>query len=236
MSVYVGIDVHRKRSQVAVIDQDGKVLANRNVNNGIEAILSVIGGLPPGTKAAFEAAFGWGWLAGLLEDYGFEPHLVRPLQCNAIASAWLKNDLLTELSDIAAAQQASRPCGRGSRSAKRRRRFPCRSAEAAAPTVELALLLMNGPSADCPENNTSEEPLPTPAANAIASPATASPATGVVSSIRRLWPWACRILCRTAIVAMSAREPSPPAIPIPSAPRATASSASKVARHYRQHS
>ena len=37
MSVYVGIDVHRKRSQVAVIDQDGKVLANRNVTNGIEA-------------------------------------------------------------------------------------------------------------------------------------------------------------------------------------------------------
>ena len=84
MSVYVGIDVHRERSQVAVIDQDGKVLANRNVNNGIEAILSVIGGLPPGTKAAFEAAYGWGWLAGLLEDYGFEPHLVHPLQCKAI--------------------------------------------------------------------------------------------------------------------------------------------------------
>jgi hypothetical protein len=36
MSVYVGIDVHRKRSQVAVIDQDGKVLANRNVNNGVK--------------------------------------------------------------------------------------------------------------------------------------------------------------------------------------------------------
>ena len=92
MSVYVGIDVHRKRSQVAIIDQDGKVLANRNVNNGVTPILSVIGGLPPGTKAAFEAAFGWGWLAGLLEDYGFEPHLVHPLQCKAIASARLKND------------------------------------------------------------------------------------------------------------------------------------------------
>ena len=36
MSVYVGIDVRRKRSQVAVIDQDGKVLANRNVNNGVK--------------------------------------------------------------------------------------------------------------------------------------------------------------------------------------------------------
>jgi transposase len=92
MSVYVGIDVHRKRSQVAVINQVGEVLANRNVPNGVEPVLGVIGGLPPGTPAAFEAAFGWGWLAGLLEDYGFDPHLVHPLQCKAIASARLKND------------------------------------------------------------------------------------------------------------------------------------------------
>src|SRR5438045_6680408 len=92
MSVYVGIDVHRKRSQVAVVSQDGEVLANRNVPNGVEPVLSVIGGLPPGTPAAFEAAFGWGWLVELLEDYGFDPHLVHPLQCKAIASARLKND------------------------------------------------------------------------------------------------------------------------------------------------
>ena len=64
MSVYGGIDVHRKRSEVAVIDQGGEVLANCNVPNGVEPILGVIGGLPPGTPAAFEAAFGWGWLAG----------------------------------------------------------------------------------------------------------------------------------------------------------------------------
>jgi transposase len=46
MSVYVGIDVHRKRSQVAVVDEAGQVLANRNVVNGVEAILSVIGVVP----------------------------------------------------------------------------------------------------------------------------------------------------------------------------------------------
>lgn len=92
MSVYVGIDVHRKRSQVAVIDEGGKVLANRNVPNGVKPVLSVIGGLPSGTPAAYEAAFGWGWLLELLEDYGFEPHMVHPLQCKAIASARLKND------------------------------------------------------------------------------------------------------------------------------------------------
>src|SRR5205807_6809871 len=90
--VYVGIDVYRKRSQLAVIDAAGEVLANRNVPNGVEPILKVIGGLPPGTPAASGAAFGTGWLVELLEGYGFEPHLVHPLRCKAIASARLKND------------------------------------------------------------------------------------------------------------------------------------------------
>src|SRR6266576_708796 len=92
MSVYVGIDVHRKRSQVAVIAEDGKVQLNRNVVNGSEPMLRLIGDLPSGTPVAFEAAFGWGWLVQLLEDYGFDPHLVHPLRCKAIASARLKND------------------------------------------------------------------------------------------------------------------------------------------------
>ena len=76
MSVYAGIDVHRKRSPVAVIDQAGQVLANRNMPNGVQPILKVIGGLPLGTRAAFEAAYGTSWLVELLEDYGFAPHLV----------------------------------------------------------------------------------------------------------------------------------------------------------------
>src|SRR5260370_35645633 len=55
-------------------------------------MLRLIGGLPAGTPVAFEAAYGWGWLVELLEDYGFEPDLVHPLRCKAIASARLKND------------------------------------------------------------------------------------------------------------------------------------------------
>ena len=105
MSVYVGIDVHRKRSQVAVVAEDGKVQLNRNVVNGSEPFLRLIGDLPAGTPVAFEAAFGWGWLVQLLEDYGFEAHLVHPLRCKAIASARLKNDPLTELT--AAVDQVS---------------------------------------------------------------------------------------------------------------------------------
>ncbi len=90
MSVYVGIDVHRKRSQVAVVTEDGKVQLNKNVVNGSEPMLRLIGDLPSGTPVAFEAAVGWSWLADLLEDYGFDAHLVHPLRCKAIASARLK--------------------------------------------------------------------------------------------------------------------------------------------------
>jgi transposase len=54
--------------------------------------LRLIGGLPSGTAVAFEAAYGWGWLVELLDDFGFDPHLVHPLRCKAIASARLKND------------------------------------------------------------------------------------------------------------------------------------------------
>lgn len=92
MSVYVGIDVHRKRSQVAVVDEAGQVLVNRNVVNGVDTILSVIGEYPIHTPVAFEAAYGWGWLVELLDDYGYQPHLVHPTRCKAIASARLKND------------------------------------------------------------------------------------------------------------------------------------------------
>src|ERR1700746_4100204 len=92
MSVYVGIDVHRKRSQVEVVTEDEKVQLNKNTVNGTEPLLRLIGDLPAGTPVAFEAAFGWGWLLRLLEDYGLDPHLVHPLQCQAIAAARLKND------------------------------------------------------------------------------------------------------------------------------------------------
>ena len=52
MSVYVGIDVHRKRSQVAVVAEDGKVQLNKNVVNGTETVLRLIGDPPFGAAGA----------------------------------------------------------------------------------------------------------------------------------------------------------------------------------------
>ena len=92
MSIYVGMDVHRKRSQVAVLDDAGVPQGNRNVPNDPAQLVPILGALPPGTPVAFEAADGWGWLVDLLEELEPEPHLVHPSRGKAIASARLKND------------------------------------------------------------------------------------------------------------------------------------------------
>lgn len=90
--VYAAMDVHRKRSQIAVLDDDGARLLNQNVPNDPSALVPILGDLPTGTPVAFEAAYGWSWLVELLEQLGLEPHLANPGACKAIASARLKND------------------------------------------------------------------------------------------------------------------------------------------------
>jgi transposase len=92
MNVYVGMDVHRRRSQVAIVDDAGAPQRNRNVPNDPAQLVPILGALAPGTPVAFEAAYGWGWLVELLEELELEPHLVHPSRCKAIASARLKND------------------------------------------------------------------------------------------------------------------------------------------------
>ena len=92
MSIYVGMDVHRKRSQIAIVDEAGVQQRNRNVLNDPAQLVPILGALPPGTPVAFEAAYGWGWLVELLEELELEPHLVHPSRCKAIASARLKDD------------------------------------------------------------------------------------------------------------------------------------------------
>jgi transposase len=90
--VYVGIDVHRKRSQIAIQDERGTELLNRNVRNDPAELTAILGTLESGTPVVFEAAYGWGWLAELLTELGLEPHLAHPSRCKAIASARLKDD------------------------------------------------------------------------------------------------------------------------------------------------
>jgi transposase len=88
----VGIDLHRNRSHIAVIDEHGELLLSKRIVNGREAFLELLGGLEGESQIAVEATYGWEWLAELLEDSGYDLHLAHPLRTRAIAAARVKTD------------------------------------------------------------------------------------------------------------------------------------------------
>jgi transposase len=90
--VYVGIDLHRKRFQIAALDQDGGELLSRRIANDPQTLLELLGGLGDDLQVALEATYGWEWLADLLEEAGYQLHLAHPLRTKAIASARVKTD------------------------------------------------------------------------------------------------------------------------------------------------
>jgi transposase len=90
--LYVGIDLHRKRSHVAVLDERGSQLLSRRIASERESFCELLDELGPEVKLALEATFGWEWLAELLEQRGVDFHLAHPLRTRAIAAARVKTD------------------------------------------------------------------------------------------------------------------------------------------------
>jgi transposase len=90
--IYVGIDLHRKRSQIAALDEEGRELLSRRVANEPEALKAILDELGGELRVALEATYGWEWLADLLEAEGHELHLSHPLRTKAIAAARVKTD------------------------------------------------------------------------------------------------------------------------------------------------
>jgi transposase len=76
---WVGIDLHRRRSQIAVIDQNGELALSRRIVNDRDTFLELLGD-PNDAHVVLEATYGWEWLAELLEEAGFDLHLAHPLR------------------------------------------------------------------------------------------------------------------------------------------------------------
>jgi transposase len=92
---WVGIDLHRKRSHIAVIDEQGELTVSRRIVNDRDTFLELLGDPHDGdTHVALEATYGWEWLAELLEEAGYDLHLAHPLRTRAIASARVKTDAI----------------------------------------------------------------------------------------------------------------------------------------------
>jgi transposase len=89
---WVGIDLHRRRSHVAVLDDRGRELLSRRVVNDPQTFLELLAEVDGESKIALEATYGWEWLADVLQDAGYELHLAHPLRTKAIASARVKTD------------------------------------------------------------------------------------------------------------------------------------------------
>jgi transposase len=88
----VGIDLHRRRSHVAVIDEEGTETLSRRIANDPATFLELLAEIDGESEIALEATYGWEWLADLLQDAGYELHLAHPLRTKAIASARVKTD------------------------------------------------------------------------------------------------------------------------------------------------
>src|SRR5436190_4657407 len=90
---WVGIDLHRRHCQIAIIDEHGELTLQKRIPTRRETILELLGD-PENTHVALEATYGWEWLAELLEEAGFDVHLAHPLRTRAIASARVKTDAI----------------------------------------------------------------------------------------------------------------------------------------------
>jgi len=92
VGVYCGIDLHAKVSQVAVVDEKGDVLVNRQVKNVLSDVLAVLAPYGEGIPVAVESTFNWYWLVDGLQDAGHDVHLGHPLKLAMISKAKIKTD------------------------------------------------------------------------------------------------------------------------------------------------
>jgi transposase len=89
--VTVGVDLHKRVAQVAVLDSEGEVSQYR-FDTATQDMAQFFAQLPMQTSVAVEASATWWWFVDLLERLDHRPVLSHPKQTTAIAAAKLKND------------------------------------------------------------------------------------------------------------------------------------------------
>jgi transposase len=88
---YVGIDLHRRRSVIYVMDAAGDQLFCERIANDPMRLLEVVSEAGEGADVVIEATYGWYWAVDLLQDAGFSVHLAHP-SGNNWGNRRVKND------------------------------------------------------------------------------------------------------------------------------------------------
>ena len=76
---YVGIDLHRRRSVIVRMTEDGEVLDCVRIVNDPVALSLELAKAGPDPEVVLESTYGWYWAADLLQADGATVHLVHPL-------------------------------------------------------------------------------------------------------------------------------------------------------------
>jgi transposase len=88
----VGMDLHRRRSVLVRMTEDGRKLETVRISNSPEALRREIAKAGKNPKVVVEATYGWYWAADVLEESGAEVHLAHPLGVKAFSYRRVKND------------------------------------------------------------------------------------------------------------------------------------------------
>lgn len=88
----VGMDLHRRRSVLVRMTEDGRKLETVRIENSPVALRAVIARAGEHPRVVVEATYGWYWAADVLGAAGAEVHLAHPLGVKAFSYRRVKND------------------------------------------------------------------------------------------------------------------------------------------------
>ena len=88
----VGMDLHRRRSVIVRMTEDGRKLETVRITNSPAALRAVIVRAAKNPKVVMEATYGWYWAVDMLAAAGAEVHLAHPLGVKAFSYRRVKND------------------------------------------------------------------------------------------------------------------------------------------------
>jgi Transposase len=88
----VGMDLHRRRSVLVRMTEDGRKLETVRIENSPQALRAVLARAGKNPRVVVEATYGWHWAVDVLEEAGAEVHLAHPLGVRAFTYRRVKDD------------------------------------------------------------------------------------------------------------------------------------------------
>ena len=82
----VGMDLHRRRSVLVRMSEDGRRLGMARITNSPQELRAQLARAGTSPKVVLEATYGWYWAADTLAAAGAEVHLAHPLGSRRLAT------------------------------------------------------------------------------------------------------------------------------------------------------